>query len=334
MNNSWSLLINELAGHSEQMGQLHPQLIKLIYTKQWFKLYLLPDWGGVKIEFPATLRLLKTIAQAESSTRWVVPLCSGASWFAGFWDTNQVRRVFLRPDTCITGSDALSETAIQTGTGYIVNGFWKHGTGALHATHFTASCLLKNPDGSPVYSQSGQELVRSFLSTKEEVKLVPTWATVAMTATGSHGFEVNHLAVMPERSFVINEALKRETNVANCPFLQLSETTLAVNFSGMATHFFDLLHHHFFVQKGIDRFARRQAAWFHQEYTQQNSEFNTCQQAFYQIVDESWQEQGQQNYLSEQTSRQVSQVSIQLAHTFRRVIDQLFPYCGSRSARS
>ena len=81
-------------------------------------------------------------------------LCSGAGWFGGFISPEIAGAVFNKPHVCLAGSGAVSGTAEITASGYIINGSWKYASGAHHATHITANCIIKK-DGKPVLDDHG-----------------------------------------------------------------------------------------------------------------------------------------------------------------------------------
>ncbi|MGV3706264.1 MAG: acyl-CoA dehydrogenase family protein [Arcticibacter sp.] len=317
---------------SEEAGQLHPEIIKLIERERWFKLYLPEEHGGRNTDLPGILRLLESLAKADGSTGWTVTLCSGASWFAGFLEDELRDEIFLKPDTCITGSGATSGTAVKSPEGYLVTGSWKYSSGALHATHFTANCFIRNQDGSDVLDEKGEPSVRSFVFKRSEIHSIPTWSSIGMVATGSHGFEVSHLAVQTNRSFLINGDMKMQTNAGNYPFLQLAETTLAVNFSGMALHFLELAKTLVLNARYLQRFSESQAKIVQEVFTRQQQLLMEARKNFFQTADRSWHDL-QKGSLQNTILEELSRTSRKLAHTSRRLSENLWPYCGLEAAR-
>src|SRR5690606_31791930 len=65
--------------------------------------------------------------------------------------------------------------------------------------------------------------------------------SMGLVATGSHAFKVGDLHVPATRCFEIDAAKARiPLPVYQYPFLQLAETTLAVNYAGLAHRFIGL----------------------------------------------------------------------------------------------
>lgn len=325
-------IIRKYTKASEESGQLHPEIINLIEQERWFKLYLPESQGGINADLPEILRLLESIALVDGSTGWTVTLCSGASWFAGFLEEELRDEIFHRPDTCITGSGAATGIARKTPDGYIISGSWKYSSGALHATHFTANCHIQNEDDSELQDETGQPAIRSFVFTREEVSTTPTWSYIGMVATGSHGFEINNLLVPANRAFLINDELKTKTNAGNYPFLQLAETTLAVNFSGMALHFLEIAQPLVLNERNLERFSEQQAEIIKSEFSSQEQLLMNTRKTFFQLADRSWEDL-HNGTLDDTVLQELSRLSRALAHVSRRLTDNLYPYCGLEVAK-
>ena len=328
--------IVQLSPQSETLGQLHPDLLEIIYQQQWFKLFVPEIYGGPGKKLPEILRLEEALAYCDGSLAWTVTLCSGAAWFAGFLDPSLAREVFADRTVCFAGSGAVGGTAKKssTGSGYIINGHWKYASGALHATVFTANCILQDELGNNILSEKGEPSVKSFILKKDEVNILPGWSYFGLVATGSHAFDVNMVEVPLNRSFEINQSIHDDLGEGfNYPFMQLAETTLAVNSSGMARRFVDLVKDCFFNRSGFKRYTPEQVAFFENEWTSCSHTLNAVREEFYQVFDLSWQQLITTQKISEGTLVEVSRLSRELAHQSRIVVDTLYPYAGLEAAK-
>ena len=217
---------------AESARKLDDRQLAVIRERKWFKLFVPAQWGGLGLTLPQALELEEALAWVDGSTAWVVTLCGGAGWFAGFVDPAIRDELFASAETCLAGSGAVGGTAEVTGDGYLINGHWPHASGAEHATTFTANCLLTR-GGQPLLDAGGGRQVAAFALARDEVTVHRTWNSMGMAATGSHAFEVRQVAVPAVRRFHIEA--RRATLpdlVYQYPFLQLAEATLAVNLSG------------------------------------------------------------------------------------------------------
>ncbi|NTE00863.1 acyl-CoA dehydrogenase [Agrobacterium tumefaciens] len=330
---NWKEIVKEFAAESETLGALHPEILELVYQENWFKLFVPEVYGGAGKKLPEILRLEEELAGADGSLGWTVTLCAGAAWFAGFLDPGLAKEIFADREVCFAGSGAVGGTAIKTENGYLINGYWNYASGALHATIFTANCTIKQMDGTDLLDEDGNPEVMSFILQKEEVEILSGWSYFGLIATGSHAFEVKDLVVPLNRTFKINDDIKVADQGFDYPFLQLAETTLAVNSLGMCQHFIRLVESSFLSRTGLRRYNEDQIAFFNMELNKCKTEVETLKIQFYQAFDESWNQLINVGTIDHQQLEAVSKISRKLAHACRRATDKLFPYCGLEAAK-
>jgi alkylation response protein AidB-like acyl-CoA dehydrogenase len=325
--------IKEYAAISEETGELHQELLKLAYKNNWFKLFVPALYGGPGFLLPEILRLEEALSAEDGSLGWTVTLCSGAGWFAGFLDPALATEVFADKKVCFAGSGAVSGTAVVVDNGYLINGSWNYASGAMHATIFTANCVLKDANGLDILDEKGEQQVKSFILKSNEVEIISGWSYFGLVATGSHAFKVKDLKVPLNRTFEINKEIKVDTPGFDYPFLQLAETTLAVNSLGMAQHFIRLAKDAFDRRSGQKRYTPAQVAFFETEWIRCNQELKTVREQFYNTFDLSWQQLIKHGKIDVEQLLAVSKISRKLAHCSRKVADDLFPYCGLEAAK-
>lgn len=333
ITHDWQKKILALAPESEALGQLHPDILELIYQEGWFKLYVPKEYGGLAKKLPEILRLEEDLAYADGSLGWTVTLCSGAAWFAGFLDPTLAKEIFADRKVCFAGSGAVGGTAKQTSNGYLINGHWKYASGALHATIFTANCVLQDEAGNDILDVDGKQTIMSFILKKEEVQILPGWSYFGLVATGSHAFEVDDVTVPANRSFEINMEIQVDDQGFDYPFLQLAETTLAVNSLGMAKRFVDLVADYFFGRSGLKRYTPAQVAFFEDELAKYTQSLAAVRERFYDAFDLSWNQLIAEGTVKEEVLADVSKLSRALAHQSRIIVDSLYPYAGLEGAK-
>lgn len=320
--------IRNAAAEAEQMGMLHPEQLRVIYKQEWFKLLVPRVYTGRQITLPSLIRLQEAISWTDGSTGWVVTLCSGAGWFGGFISPEIAHQVFNDPNVCLAGSGAADGTADITATGYIINGTWKYASGAHHATHITANCIIKK-DGEPVLCNDGQQLILPFIFDKKDVNILPAWKYIGMVATGSDAFEIKNLAVAFNRQFKIDPLAAIVSDPLYLyPFLQLAEATLAVNLSGIAIHFMDLCEDIFHEKIKQPRLTNEQKAFLINELNRSKNDINLLRKDFYDAVDQSWIAIQNNNAVPDKQLNLVSVNSRKLAQLTRESVDKLYPLCG------
>jgi alkylation response protein AidB-like acyl-CoA dehydrogenase len=325
----WVKIIREAAPLAERAGMLQPNQLQLIYEQGWFK-FLVPDvYSGLQLALPDMVRLEESLAWANGSLGWVVTLCSGAGWFGGFLSPKIAAEIFNDPHLCLAGSGASTGTATITDGGYIINGRWKYASGVHHATHLTANCVIKNGNET-VLDEEGNPLILPFIFDSKDVTLLSAWKFIGMMGTGSDSYEVRNLFVANERCFKIDpNHTVIDAPLYKYPFLQLAETTLAANISGLAVHFTDLCTPIFADKTKGDKLSETQKAIMTESLADLTDKLNAARNEFYKAVDASWQSCPAGNISS---INEVSRTSRNLAKTARECVDKLYPYCGLQAA--
>jgi alkylation response protein AidB-like acyl-CoA dehydrogenase len=310
------------APEAEQEGKLHDDQIDIIQRQRWFRMFVPQEYGGLGLSLPDILKMEECLSWADGSTAWVVTLCSGAGWFIGFLDPDLANEVFRDERVCLAGSGAVGGVARVTPGGYEINGYWKYASGSLYATAFTVNCHIEK-DGRPLCHPDGSPVVQSFLLRKDEVKLNKNWNGMGMVATGSHSFEIRDLPVLPARSFSIDPARATLPHpVYQFPFLQLAETTLAVNSSGMAIRFIDL------CQTLFEQKAKQNTKELHHA----RRKMNELRQVFFAAASAAWETLIINRRIPDLLLAEISEVSRLLAHTSRHLVTELYPMCGLEAA--
>lgn len=315
--------LRNTGAEAEKLKHLHPDQLKIIYEQNWFKIFVPKYSDGAQLSLPAALELEEALAWIDGSLGWTVTLCAGAGWFIGFIDPAMAAEIFSDEKMCLGGSGNASGIATISDDGFVVNGQWDYATGANAATIFTANCqvekngqLLKEDDGSP--------LIQSFLFKRSEVTIHNNWQRIGMIATASQRFAVNDLHINNNRSFIIKpEAAVLKDPVYQYPFLQLAETTLAVNSSGMALRFAELAKP-FIYKTGNTALLN--------SFDCAEKELEEARQIFYRAVNESWQQCVNENFVEKSLLNKVTETSKILASTARKFVDQWYPHCGMFAA--
>lgn len=323
LQSDWITTIRQNSFAAETAGVLQPAQLELIYQQQWFKLLVPATYNGLEMPLNQLVRLEEALAWADGSLGWVITLCAGAGWFGGFIAPDAAAEIFADPKVCLAGSGASTGTAQPHGDSYLINGSWKYASGVLHATHFTANCVIDNGEG-------GND-ISSFIIDAAKAQLVPAWKYIGMMGTGSHAFKMQYARVAANRAFKIApESAVVDGKLYQYPFLQLAETTLAANLSGMAIHFIDICEN-IFAEK-LRHLSTEHQSILNATQQQVKDKLQSIRNQFYEELDASWQQINAQNKIDENTLKLVSSTSRQLAVIARQSVDQLYSYCGLQAA--
>ena len=331
LQSDWVKIIRDKSPEAESDAKLHPDQLAIIYEQGWFKILVPAVYSGRELPILELVRLEESISWADGSVGWVVTLCCGAGWFGGFLQPDKAKSVFRDPKVCLAGSGAATGTATIADNDYIINGTWKYASGAHHATHFTANCIVKKGDET-VMGEDGNPLILPFIFDSKDVEVFPAWKYVGMMGTGSDAFRITNLAVSADCCFKIDpEAAVVNGSLYQYPFLQLAEATLAANISGIAIHFMDLCKEIFQQKQDEERYSDAQKDTLTETLRQLTGDFENARFEFYAAVDRSW-DILQNGDTDSGAWQNVSSTSRKLAKTARECVDQLYPYCGLQAA--
>ena len=322
----WQTLIRSTAAAAEELGMLHPDQLALIYQQKWFKALMPVAYGGLDLPLPELVRLQEGLSWADGSFGWVFTLCCGAGWFSGFIDPKLAKNMLAGEYTCLAGSGKSTGEAVCTPNGYVISGEWNYASGAYHATHFTANCIIKNGEET-VLDKDGSPLILPFIIDKKDVELLATWKYIGMVATGSNFFKIANVAVDKNRCFKIDpEFATLNTKLYQYPFLQLAEATLAANIVGMAIHFIDLAEATIEHNISTNKYTDRQNAFLLHKLQNIKTDMQQMRNDFYDAVDTSWMAG------NAETLQKVGINSRKAAQTARKYADDLYPFCGLQAA--
>jgi len=146
--------IGAAAQAADIAGFLTPAQQALIYRRGWLRMLAPRAAGGAELALPAVVRLEEEIASTDASMGWVVTLCAGAGWFAGFLPPAVARDIIGTRRVCVAGSGAPTGYADRDGAGFRLNGRWDYASGAPMATYFTLNAVLRE-QGQVVLDEAG-----------------------------------------------------------------------------------------------------------------------------------------------------------------------------------
>lgn len=268
---AWVDRVRAQAAPAEEQGQLTPDQLAFIRQREWFRLLIPASIGGKEYSLPLLLQTLEAASWMDGSFGWVMALCGGAGFFAGFVPAPVARTLFGDPGVCAAGTGFPGGTAVEVPGGYQVSGHWRYASGAPHATLYTANCHV----GSGI---------RAMIFLPEQVRLQNGWQSIGLRATASQDMIIQDAFVPHERSFVLEQPFPHADGpLFHYPFLQQAEAVLSVTLLGMARHFLDL-----FEQRKGARFEGAGAEQVRLAVGECFAELAEARSALYATVNASW----------------------------------------------
>lgn len=331
-------LLSRHAAAADAAGRLHPEVLALFHTQRWLTLLAPAAVGGGEWPLPDVVRLEEAVAQADGSAGWMLTLCAGAAWFAGFWPEALAQRVLATPGVCLGGSGAATGTAEPLGAGegdgggdgggngWRLQGHWGHATGAPWATHFTFNAVL--PEGC-------EPRVRAFVVPAAAVQVHDTWQCMGLRASRSDAFSLAGTTVPAEHAFDIAVgAATAPGPLWRFPFGAFAAVTLAANVLGMARAF--LAEAEPVVQR---RLQQRNAAGapgvpgvWEAAWAQAVADLQAARDAFYAALDAAWQQAAAGHPVAAEDAQRLEALSHALARAAREAVDGVYPACGLHAA--
>ncbi|HTF19709.1 MAG TPA: acyl-CoA dehydrogenase family protein [Chryseolinea sp.] len=318
-------LLSAFAQEAEMAGDLHPKQLSMLYDHKWFKMFIPKNYGGLGLTLPEAVRLEEALAWADGSAAWVATLCGGAGWFVGFVDKSIADEFFVGDKLCVAGSGSATGTAGITNDGYVINGLWPYASGSLHATTFTANCVIHD-QGKALLNADGTLRIMPFILKPCEVVVKKTWNATGMVATASHSFSVSNVNVPAKRCFEIDpSAATINDPVYRFPFLPLAGTTLVANVAGMTQRFLDLA-----IDSVSEHESSKGMSTCEVVVRKHESTLNNVRRLFFRYLDEAWQQLLVTGVVPVGNLQEVSLTCHELARTCREAVDEIYPLCGMK----
>ena len=325
--------IGQGAAAADAAGFLTPVQQALMHRRGWLRMLAPRAAGGTELPLPAVVRLEEEIASLDASMGWVVTLCAGAGWFAGFLSLERAREIIGTRRVCVGGSGAPSGVAERDGDGFRISGRWDYASGAPMATHFTLNALLRD-GGEQLIDSAGVARVRAFIVPASAVEVVPSWGSIGLRATASHSYRISGHWIGADCGFAIDPAQASAAGpLYRFPFLSLAYVTLAANVAGIALHFLRLAtaaigrrRHPLSGTLLID--VPAVVAQIHGA----SEALESARQHFYSLLDLAWEQVVQGRQLPAEDGAALHAASLTLVTVARTAVDALYPYCGLGAA--
>ncbi|GGY16599.1 acyl-CoA dehydrogenase [Massilia dura] len=316
---------------AELAGFLLPEQQETLHGQGWLTMLAPRAAGGAELPLPAVVRLEEEIAATDGSLGWVVTLCAGAGWFAGFLPPALASGIIGTPGVCLAGSGAPTGFADTDGDDFIITGRWDYASGAPMATHFTLNAVLRIR-GEIVRDEAGKPRIRAFVVPARHVTLESSWRSIGLRASASHAYRIDGARVPASHGFAIDAAhATADGPLYRFPFMALAYVTLAANLLGMAGRFVALAeplvaarrqHGSGVPLAEVPSVAARLA--------RAREELAAGRAALHETLDRAWADVVRHAVPDEES---LQQVSLRLVETCRRNVDALYPYCGLQAAR-
>lgn len=312
---------------------LHPVQQALLHRRGWLKMLAPRACGGAELALPDAVRLEEAVAAIDGSMGWVLTLCAGAGWFAGFLPPDTARAIVGTQRVCVGGSGAPTGYADAEGEGYRISGRWDYASGAPMATHFTLNAVLRE-HGQPLRDEHGAPRIRAFIVPAAQVQMVPSWGSIGMRASASHSYRIDGQWLHRDHGFTISAATATADGpLYRFPFYSLAFVTLAANVAGMAAHFMQLARPAISRRKhSMTGLPLLEAPGVAALLQAREHACAAAREHFYTVLDRAWALVAAGAQLGTADTTGLQAASLALVAASRQAVDELYPYCGLYAA--
>ncbi len=317
------------AATADRDGWLSMRQQALLHRRGWLRMLAPRAAGGLELSLPAAVRLEEQVAAIDGSMAWVLTLCAGAGWFAGFLPPAMARIIIGTRRLCVAGSGAPTGYAdLDPGQASVrLTGRWDYASGAPMATHFTVNAVLRQ-HGEILRDDAGMPRVRAFIVPAALAHKEPSWRSIGLRASASHSYRFTDTPVDAGCGFRIDPAAATSAGpLYQFPFMALAYVTLSANLAGMGSHFLALA--------GPAIAARRvggqpliEAPGVAARLSGARANLDRTRARFYALLDAGWDDVAGGAPLSVKAQAELREASLALAEAARLAVDGIYPFCG------
>ncbi|MFN0027774.1 MAG: acyl-CoA dehydrogenase family protein [Acidimicrobiales bacterium] len=219
-------LIREHANAAEANRRMAPEVMTALIDTGMFRMWAPRELGGLELDANESLDVIEDLTRIDAATGWVVSNCNFITTVAQFLPPAPRDAVVRARGPVCCGSFVPPGAAVPDGDGYRVSGNWTFGSASHYATCLVVLTLLSDANG-PVFGPDGVPTSVVAYLDPADVRILDTWHTLGLRATGSTNFTADNLFVPAERTFLLGAWESTEGPFAT-PFYRLGPVFDAV----------------------------------------------------------------------------------------------------------
>ncbi|MEH2486599.1 acyl-CoA dehydrogenase family protein [Bradyrhizobium sp. AZCC 2230] len=187
--------ITARAAEIEAARRLPPDLVERLKSIGLFRMFVPRSHGGLELDLPAGLEVMKTLARLDGSIGWLAIVAGVGGLFAAAARPELYQQIYQDgPDVAICGSSQPAGTAERVADGYRIKGRWPFASSCTHADWIGGFCIVTDR-GKPVPGPQGKPMVRAVLLPAHDWEIEDTWHAAGLKGTGSHHITLRETSV-------------------------------------------------------------------------------------------------------------------------------------------
>jgi len=180
------------------------------------------EYGGAEAHPLSMIEIIKLISKADAAVGWNVMIGATTGLLAASLDEANAKAIYGTQHGVLTvGVTAPSGVAKSVDGGFLVNGRWGWGSGAVHADWVCGGCLVYDKNGKRRLSSAGSPEVWLMMFPKNQIKIENTWRVSGLKGTGSNHFSVENAFVPAGRQVLLGTPTKNSAPLYRFPTLGL-----------------------------------------------------------------------------------------------------------------
>ncbi|HVJ35988.1 MAG TPA: acyl-CoA dehydrogenase family protein [Terriglobia bacterium] len=151
--------ISARAAEIESARRIPPDLVERLRSIGVFRMFTPQRLGGLELELPAALEVIRTLGRIDGSLGWAAMIGSGSALFASLLPRETYEAIYRHgPDAIVAGAAVAAGKAEATENGWRVSGRWPFASGCQHADWIFGLCVM-TAEGKPLPGHLASPLV-------------------------------------------------------------------------------------------------------------------------------------------------------------------------------
>jgi alkylation response protein AidB-like acyl-CoA dehydrogenase len=191
----------------EDVRHLPAPVVQAMQAEGMFKLWLPREYGGAELDLLSYIKAIEALSRIDSAAGWILANTGTSAVQAAFLAQTGADEIFGRGELT-AGSVTPRGRAVPVQGGYTVSGQWPLVSGCHHAA-WIGGCSLVFDAETPRMGPGGMPDFKLMFFPAADCKILDTWYSTGMRATGSADVEVQDVFVPEHRTFSLFTAQSR-----------------------------------------------------------------------------------------------------------------------------
>lgn len=187
-------IIREHADRSEQERRLAQPVVDALKSSGILRLCRPRALGGLEADPWTAMEVFEELSRVDGSAGWCAMICGAGGAFDAFIPREGAARMYADPTAVTTGVIAPTGRATPVDGGYRVSGRWAIASACQHCDWLGGTAVVFDGD-APRMGPGGMPQTIVPLFSADAAKILDTWKTGGLRASGSHDFEVSDVFV-------------------------------------------------------------------------------------------------------------------------------------------